>query len=79
MKKTRGVSIHELKRRLMRRMATAGRHEATRIAVTIREHAAAINFSSHRSIDTLCLDVDHGAAWDRLRMEQAIRKRLGVK
>jgi len=79
MKKTHGVSIHELKRRLMRRMTTAGRQEATQIAVTIREHAAAISFSGHRSIDTLCLDIDHGAAWDRLRMEWAIRKRLGVK
>lgn len=71
----RRVSIHELKRRLMRRMSEVNTYEAERIAVTVREHAAACCFLAGRSISNLCADIDHGAAWDHTRMEQAIRNR----
>ena len=72
----RPPGVHDLKRRLMRRMSAMSWRDAERIAVTIREHSAACSFASGRSVDSLLNDIDQGAAWDRPRMEQAIRNRM---
>lgn len=77
--KRRLVSIHEMKRRLMRRMNTVGGYEAERVAVQIREHACALRFIAGASIAGLCQDTDAGAQWDENRMMAAIRSRSQVK
>jgi len=79
MRRTRTVSVHELKRRLMRRMSSMNIYDAELLAVTVREHAAALCFLGGRSIADLCNDTDHGAAWDHTRMEQALRNRARWK
>lgn len=75
----RKVSAYELRRRLLRRMSAMTAYEAERIALVVREHAAACAFAAGRSIENLIADTDHGGAWDRARMEQAIRNRMAKR
>lgn len=69
----------DLKRRLMRSMARLPWRQAELIAIAVREQAAAVAFSQGRSIDNLCNDIDQGAAWERARMETAIRNRFATR
>ncbi len=77
----RKVSIHELKRRLMRRMSqeTTDRYVCDIIAKEVRAHAIALAFLRGRSISGIALDSDLGGAWDGAAIEAAIRRRLTGK
>lgn len=74
----RRVSIHELKRRLMRAMAREGGRAGV-IARQIRAHACACAFTRGRSLEGIALDSDLAAGWDARTVESEIRTRLALK
>lgn len=75
----RRVSIHELKRRLMREMARQGGYISERVARDVRAHACAVAFAGGRSIANIAADTDLAAGWDESTTESEIRGRLTLK
>lgn len=69
----RKVSVHELKRRLMRRMNGLTVSEVERIVVQLREYGIVRAFLIGLSVENLVNDTDHGGAWNSDRIESAIR------
>lgn len=72
----RRVSAHDLKRRLIRKMANLSPWAVTGIVRELREYAIAKEFMAGRSIDALESDTTLGEhVWSRGDIEQSIRNK----
>lgn len=76
MTKRRRVTAHDLKRRLVRRMADLSPYEVTRIIRELREYAIAREFMGGRSFEGIESDATLGKhIWSRMDIEQAVRNK----